>query len=662
MTLTSNNELVLHGDVISCLNSLKDNSLAAAITSPPYWKQRDYKFEDQIGQEDTAEHYIGHLVKVYNTLRKKLRKDGVFFLNIGDKYHNQYGKSHLMQIPYRLAYHMVKDGWNLQDIIIWYKPNHMPSSAPDRFANTFEPVIVLTKSKNNIYQKTTNVVKIPLQQTRWKHTAAFPEKLIESLLSNLKLENSDKILDPFAGTGTTAVAVKTHSERSNLHLNSIMIEKSNEFVKIIKERTDIKNIKKIKSENYTFQPANEIKIPNVTTISTINNSKYGEVIVTKDSKKFLSVLNQMTNENFKKFHRSDAIFFVGVKDWSIDDFYFAGQMFSENYVLRNILVAIDKETWYPIFMFVNDSTKIAYRFNLDRIREDIKYATSLEYKNMDFTSTSVTDISSKNSSDGTLVHIFEKYADGFPKTVQINWKKNDSQIINVINPKQELEIREGLIFKCRLCKKTLSEVFDPTEKNFCQSCGEEIWSEYENRPIIEEPPKTKRTFTKTRHKIMKSVAKPTNKKPKTKSSSKFSELDRVNWGASPGARSIMLEECFSLMRLYKIEHPIIAKYLKLILNHKELSLKKLENQFPNSYKHTIGHWFRTDFGGSIPIPSDISKLREVLGDDPIWNILEKTILKLQIVKTSLKGKNPGDFLNTKNKKEIFDYLKKLYEP
>ena len=81
-------------------------------------------------------------------------------------------------------------------------------------------------------------------------------------------------------------------------------------------------------------------------------SKYGEVIVTKDSKKFLSVLNQMTNENFKKFHRSDAIFFVGVKDWSIDDFYFAGQMFSENYVLRNILVAIDKETWYPIFMFV----------------------------------------------------------------------------------------------------------------------------------------------------------------------------------------------------------------------------------------------------------------------------------------------------------------------
>ena len=61
----------------------------------------------------------------------------------------------------------------------------------------------------------------------------------------------------------------------------------------------------------------------------------------------------------------------------------------------------------------------------------------------------------------------------------------------------------------------------------------------------------------------------------------------MNWGASPGARSIMLEECFSLMRLYKIEHYIIAKYLKLILNHKELSLKKLENQFNISAQHFL---------------------------------------------------------------------------
>ena len=68
---------ILHGDVVACLNSLDDDSIAAAITSPPYWKQRDYKFEGQIGQEETSEDYIGHLVKVYSVLRKKLRKNGV---------------------------------------------------------------------------------------------------------------------------------------------------------------------------------------------------------------------------------------------------------------------------------------------------------------------------------------------------------------------------------------------------------------------------------------------------------------------------------------------------------------------------------------------------------------------------------------------------------
>ena len=36
---------ILHGDVVACLNTLDDDSIAAAITSPPYWKQRDYKFE-----------------------------------------------------------------------------------------------------------------------------------------------------------------------------------------------------------------------------------------------------------------------------------------------------------------------------------------------------------------------------------------------------------------------------------------------------------------------------------------------------------------------------------------------------------------------------------------------------------------------------------------
>ena len=661
-TLFENNDQILHGDVFSCLNSLKDGSIAAAITSPPYWQQRDYKFEGQIGQEETSEGYIGHLVKIYSILRKKLRKDGVFFLNVGDKYRTQYGNSHLMQIPYRLVYHMVKDGWILQDIIIWYKPNHMPTSVNDRFANTYEPVIVLTKSKTNIYKNNNNVFKIPLQQTRWKHTASFPEKLIEKLLSNLKLSDDDLILDPFAGTGTSAVATKTHSAKSKLNLTSIMIEKGDEFVKIIEERAKITKNKKVKQENYTYEPVKETEIPNSQQSKAISNSIYGETEIVKDSKEFLSILNFMSSDEFKKFHRADAVFFIGVKNWSINDFYFASQMHSKHFVLRNMLIIPDKDSWYPVFMFVNDNTKIAYRFHIDRIREQAKYPTKFDFSKKDFIGSSVTDVSNKASNVGEITHILKKYPDDFPQDVKITWKGGSTNIEHVVHPKEEIMLREGLVFSCRLCSEVLTDIFDPADKNYCKSCKKEIWSEFSNTPKIEEPKLAKTLKIDTTQRQRLSLRKSNTKKSKTKTSSKFTDLDRINWGASPGARSVMLDDSFSKMRLYKIDHPVIARYLKLLRQQKKISLSKLESKFPSSYKHTIGHWFRTDFGGSIPIPSDIAILREELGADPIWKILERTILKLQTVKTSLKGKNPGDFIHAKSDADAINYFKKLYAP
>ncbi|KAA0007591.1 MAG: site-specific DNA-methyltransferase, partial [Thermoplasmata archaeon] len=62
-------DVLISGDVYAGLDCLENNSIAVAITSPPYWKQRDYKFEGQIGQEKTPEEYIGRLVKVYRKLR-----------------------------------------------------------------------------------------------------------------------------------------------------------------------------------------------------------------------------------------------------------------------------------------------------------------------------------------------------------------------------------------------------------------------------------------------------------------------------------------------------------------------------------------------------------------------------------------------------------------
>lgn len=75
-----NKDIILHGDIYASFEFLKDSSIAIAITSPPYWKQRDYGFKEQIGQEKTSEEYIGRLVKIFAKLNQKLRDDGIFFL------------------------------------------------------------------------------------------------------------------------------------------------------------------------------------------------------------------------------------------------------------------------------------------------------------------------------------------------------------------------------------------------------------------------------------------------------------------------------------------------------------------------------------------------------------------------------------------------------
>ena len=43
------------------------------------------------------------------------------------------------------------DGWNLENTIIWYKPNHMPAPVKNRLTNTYEPIFVLSRNKRNYY-------------------------------------------------------------------------------------------------------------------------------------------------------------------------------------------------------------------------------------------------------------------------------------------------------------------------------------------------------------------------------------------------------------------------------------------------------------------------------------------------------------------------------
>ncbi|MHA1331250.1 MAG: DNA-methyltransferase, partial [Candidatus Hodarchaeales archaeon] len=263
--------IIIHSDVYAALESLENSSIHCVITSPPYWNQRNYGFNHQIGNEKTQEEYIARLVKIFSKLKEKMHSQGVFFLNIGDKYINKYGNTPLGMIPYKLAYWMTKHGWNLEDIIIWYKPNHMPSSVSNRFTNTYEPVFVLSKSNKNYYQeyknsqKYKNIMKIPLQQLPYKHMASFPEKLVEELVSSLQLPTSSTILDPFAGSGTTAKAIKNLNRNKKKQYKTIMIEAFKDYIEIILDRCNLsrKSVVKIPFKEYKYN----------TILETINRYK-----------------------------------------------------------------------------------------------------------------------------------------------------------------------------------------------------------------------------------------------------------------------------------------------------------------------------------------------------------------------------------------------------
>jgi DNA modification methylase len=80
-----------------------------------------------------------------------LKKDGAYFLNIGDTYIDK----GLQMIPQRVAYRMINEvkmichkkkvGWLLRNQIIWYKSNHMPSPIKTRYTNTYEPIYFFTR-------------------------------------------------------------------------------------------------------------------------------------------------------------------------------------------------------------------------------------------------------------------------------------------------------------------------------------------------------------------------------------------------------------------------------------------------------------------------------------------------------------------------------------
>ena len=150
-------DTILAGDSRAVLQTLPDDSIHCCVTSPPYYALRDYEAEGQIGREATPEEYIERLVEVFHEVKRVLRSDGTFWLNIADTYckRPQQGvkRKDMLGIPWRLALALRSDGWYLRSNIIWEKGNAMPESVTDRCSRSYEHIFQLSKSKNYYFDR-----------------------------------------------------------------------------------------------------------------------------------------------------------------------------------------------------------------------------------------------------------------------------------------------------------------------------------------------------------------------------------------------------------------------------------------------------------------------------------------------------------------------------
>ena len=73
---------LMHGNTAELLKTFENESVNCVVTSPPYWRLRDYGHTEQIGLEETPEQFINNLCNIFDEVYRVLRKDGksVFFI------------------------------------------------------------------------------------------------------------------------------------------------------------------------------------------------------------------------------------------------------------------------------------------------------------------------------------------------------------------------------------------------------------------------------------------------------------------------------------------------------------------------------------------------------------------------------------------------------
>lgn len=159
------------GDAVPVLRTWPKGFVDLVLTSPPYFNLRDYGVRGQIGLEDGPAAYVDNLMSVLRECGRVLKPTGSLFLNLGDTYR---AKS-LLGIPWRVAFALLEEGWLLRNAIIWHKPHGLPTPIKDRLNTTYEFVFHFVKSR--VYYFDLDAIRVPVKGTyrEGSRTRRFPK-------------------------------------------------------------------------------------------------------------------------------------------------------------------------------------------------------------------------------------------------------------------------------------------------------------------------------------------------------------------------------------------------------------------------------------------------------------------------------------------------------
>jgi DNA modification methylase len=153
---------IVVGDAGSVLRGLPDGFVDCVVTSPPYYRLRDYQQKGQLGLEPHVDHWVESLRQVMREVERVLVPTGTVWLNLGDTYSKgQEGAAakSLLLGPERLGLALISDGWTIRNKIVWAKRNPMPTSVRDRLGCAHELIYVLARRRSYFFDL--DAIRIP---------------------------------------------------------------------------------------------------------------------------------------------------------------------------------------------------------------------------------------------------------------------------------------------------------------------------------------------------------------------------------------------------------------------------------------------------------------------------------------------------------------------